>query len=111
MKFSEMTQIALLGTERQSLPGMKGTTALEQLQAQLDVNQRERTLLSLAALSGLHERIGGLPVRDTAPLPVPCGEEKKPRINTRAASLILRLLSGEFEDLLPEFLKLTARVG
>ena len=111
MKFKDLTQIALLGTERQSFPGMNGVTPLDQLGAQLNMNEPERTLLSLAALSSLHERIGALPVRDIAPLPEPCGEEVQSRVNTRAASLLLRLLGGEFAELLPEFLKLSARAG
>lgn len=111
MKFGELTQIAMLGTERQSLAAVNAGSALEQLEAQLDPAQRERSLLSLAALSGLHERIGSLATRDSGPVPAACADEAQPRMNERAGSLLSRLLGGDFEELLPEFLNLSAAAG
>jgi len=106
MKFADLTQVALLGTERQNVSGPATAGRLGQLQSQIDVNQRERALLSLAALSGMHERIGTLPARDHAPLPPPCPPEQQPRAGERAGSLLLRLLGGEFGELVPEWLEL-----
>jgi hypothetical protein len=111
MNFAELTQTALLGTERQPLSQPKGERALDALQAQLDVNRREDALLACAALSGLHERIGSLAARDTGPVPEACAAEKLPRMNTRAGSLLLRLLAGEHAVLLPECLALAARAN
>ena len=109
MNLPELTQVALLGTERQGISIPAAATSLGRLQSQIDVNQRERALLSLAALSGLHERIGSLPARDQAPLPQPCPVEQRKRANERTGSLLLRLLAGEFAELLPEWLALAAR--
>ena len=111
MTFAELTQIALLGTERQAVPPSVGDSDLSRLLAQLDLNRREEALLSAAALSGLHEEIGQLPPRDTAPAPVPCGAEEWPCLSERAGSLLMRLLGGEFPELLPECLALCARAG
>jgi hypothetical protein len=107
--FAELTQIALLGTERQAVPPSVGDSDLSRLLAQLDLNRREEALLSAAALSGLHEEIGQLPPRDTAPAPVPCGAEEWPCLSERAGSLLMRLLGGDFPELLPECLALCAR--
>ena len=109
MKFAELTQIALLGTERQAVAVPAVTTALGQLESQIDANQKERALLSLAALSGLHERVGSVAARDFAPLPPVCPAEQQPRASERAGSFLLRMLSGDFGELLPEWLDLAAK--
>ena len=110
MKFSELTQVALLGTERQAV-SIAGSSELNRLLMQLDLNRREECLLSAAAISGLHEEIGQLPARDMAPAPKPCAEEDLTRMSERAGALFLRLLGGDFSELLPEFLMLSARAG
>ena len=111
MSFTELTQFALLGTERQPLPQPNGTRYLDALQAQLDSKRPEDTLLSSAALLGLYERIGRLPSFDRAPAPERYGSEDPPRMSTHAGSLLLRLLRGEHAALLPEFLAIAARVN
>jgi hypothetical protein len=111
VNFPELTQIALLGTERQSISATAANTPLGQLQSKVDVNQREGALLSLAALSALHERIGRLPAQDKTPSPSPCPVEKQPRVSERAGSLLLRLLGGEHAEILPEWLKLAAQAA
>jgi hypothetical protein len=108
VKFAELTQVALLGTERQAVSAAASNSALGQLQSQIDVNQRERALLSMAALSGIHEQTGSLPAIDHAPLPVVASPEQQPRVSEHAGSLLLRLISGECIDLLPEWLALAA---
>lgn len=111
MKFSELTQVALLGTERQAVSIAAGSSEVNRLLMQLDLNRREESLLAAAAISGLHEEIGQLPARDTAPAPEPCAEEDRPRMSERAGALFLRLLGGDFSELLPECLMLSARAG
>lgn len=100
----------MLGTERQSIPAFQGGKALGDLLMQLDVNQRERSLLTAAALTAIHERVGALPAKDVAPLPEPCAAETSKRVGTRAAAMLRRLLEGEHSQLLPECLALMARM-
>jgi hypothetical protein len=111
MRFAELTQIALLGTERQDIPPATGTGAVDHLLRQIDRTRRERALLSLAVVSGWHERIGGLPARDLAPPPQPAPMETRERAGERAGSLLLRLLGGDFPEVLPEWLGLAAERG
>jgi hypothetical protein len=112
MSFADLTQTALLGTERQpvSIPPASNSL-LGRLQSQLDLNQRERSLLSLAALSGLHEQIGSPALHENAPFPEPCRPEKHSRAGERAGAILLRTVDGEFTELLPEWLKLAASLG
>lgn len=111
VKFAELTQVALLGTERQAMSPATGDSELNRLLAQLDLNQRDEGLLSAAAICGLHEEIGQLPRNDLAPARQPCAPEELPRLSERAGSLLMRLLGGEFPELLPECLALCAQAG
>lgn len=111
MNFSELVQTALLGTGRQDLSLAAGNPELGGLLGQMDLSRREDTFLSAAAVIGLHEEIGRLPGRDGVPAPVVCETEALPYMGARAGSLLLRLLGGEFPELLPECLALTAGVG
>ena len=111
MKFAELTRIALLGTERQGVPIPRPGTALGRLQSRVDMTRRESALLTLAALTAWHERVGRLPARDRAPLPQPCPPEQQSPVSSLAHSLLLRLLEGEFAELLPEWLELAAAAG
>src|SRR5689334_23252234 len=100
VRLSELTPIAMLGTERQNLSTPKGGGALGELLAQLDLNQREPSLLAASALSAMHERVGALPARDSAPLTGPCASETFTTIDVRAGSLLRRLVDGEHAQLL-----------
>ncbi len=111
MNFSALTQVALLGTGRHPITIAAGETDLNCLLQQLDLNCPEESLLAAAALSGLHEAIGQLPAGDAAPAPEPCAEEVLPRMSERAGSLLLRLLGGDFPELLPECLQLATRAS
>ena len=108
MKFEELAQVALLGTERQNCSTSTALTPLGQLESQIDLAQRARALLSLAALCGLHEQVGRLPTTDRSPMPEPCPPETVTVCGDRAAVLLSRLLTCEFEVLLPEWLALAA---
>ncbi|MEW6157596.1 MAG: DUF5691 domain-containing protein [Verrucomicrobiota bacterium] len=109
MKFFDLTQIALLGTERQNLAVPASSSALAQVQARVDLKQRERALLSLAALADLHERIGALPPRWAGAPPPRSPPEQRPRAGALAGSLLVRMLGGEHVHLLPEWLRLAHR--
>jgi hypothetical protein len=111
MNFSELVQTALLGTERQGLSLTAGNPQLGGLLGQLDLSRREDTFLAAAAVIGLHVEIGRLPGRDLAPGPAACETEARPYMNARAGSFLLRLLAGEFPELLPECLALVAGAG
>ncbi len=109
MRFAELTQIALLGTDRQTIAATTGTTSLCQLESQVGGSPSERVLLSLAALHGLYERSGTQPMADNAPLPPASAGERQKRAGERTGSLLRRLLGGECSELIPEWLARAAR--
>jgi hypothetical protein len=104
MKFSDLTALALLGTERQELPQEVAGTPAASLQAQLDMANRERALLSAAAIAGIHDCAGRLPPTDSGPMPEACPAESLPYSGARASGLLLRMLFGDFPAFLPEWL-------
>jgi len=67
-------------------------------------------LLVSAARIGLAELGGYLPAAFEGELSA-CPAESKPQMPEKAAGLLKRLLAGEFEGALPEFLQLTAERG
>jgi hypothetical protein len=109
VKLTELAQIAMLGTERQSLPAPGGDNPLSDLLAQLDLKARERSLLCAAAVSAIHERVGALPLSDSTPLPAASAEETSKITGARGSSLLRRLLDGEHPPLVPDCLTLMAR--
>lgn len=106
MQFEALTQIALLGTERQSLPSSPADSPLGQLLARIDVNQREQALLKAAALVAQYERAGNLPVKTGQADVPPCSPESLPWVGARAGGHLLTMLGGEKDELLPEWFAL-----
>lgn len=106
MTFAQLTQAALLGTERHSISAPAEATPLGDLLRKLDYTQREQALLSATALITAYERSGRQPARDTAPVTASCPEEQVPYAGTPAQTLLRRLLDGEQLQLLPEWLEL-----
>jgi hypothetical protein len=105
MTFLELTSIALIGTERHELPRPNPGTPITELQAQLDCEAREKALLSASALASVHERAGRVPSRDSGPAPTPCESETFGRCSTQSGEFLMRMLAGEFDALLPEWLR------
>ncbi len=108
MNFAQLTQIALLGVEHQSLHAPQGGHPLGDLLVQLNLAQRESAFLSAAALMACHRLAGTLPLRDTLPCPEPCAAEEHPRVSVQAGALLHRLLEGEHTHLMAEWLSLAA---
>ena len=108
-----LIQIALLGTERQPPPeAISSATPLGQLQQQSISPNREQTLLSLAALASIHERIGSLPPSEGRDAPSSAPLESASRASDHAGAFLQRLLKGDFSsvatDLISEWLRIAA---
>jgi len=109
VKFSELTSLALLGTERQELPRAVTETTVGALQSQLDFALREKAFLSVSALAGGHERVGRLPSTDSSPGPAPSNVEIQQCVSAASSAFLLRMLAGEYAMLLSEWLNLAAQ--
>ena len=108
MNFEELTQVALIGTERQALRAFTESTPLADLLRTLNCEQKEQSLLSAAALTSTHQRAGRLPTRDQSPAPEPSPVETLPQVSFQARTALRRLLEGEHQKLLGEWLALAA---
>ncbi|MFZ6030353.1 MAG: DUF5691 domain-containing protein [Chloroflexota bacterium] len=100
---------ALLGTETESAVLPAVPHPLDAALARVgDTDDREAALLNLASVAGLAELAGYVPAVAASPAPA-AQPETLPIIPEAAASLLRRILAGEFEDVLPEFLQRTAQ--
>ena len=111
MDFTALTQAALAGTARSSLPPAPGGTPLGDTQNAITGADSESLLLSRAALTFLHRQAGTLPARDLLPPPAPAAAESLPHVNSAAASHLHQLLTGTHPELLPEWMRLCAAAG
>ncbi len=109
--WNEITNTALIGSERKPLSLKPSADRIGRLLAQLDRNDREGALLGAAAIVSLYERAGSLPPKDTRPLPEACEVDDAPRCGERAAIHLAIMLGGEYQELLPEWLAKVAASG
>ncbi len=103
--WTEIVNTALIGCERKPLSLNRQEGQLGVLLAQFDQNDREGSLLGVAALVSLYDRAATLPEKDEQPLPEACVPDDAPRCSELAASRLAIMLRGEYEDHLDEWLK------
>jgi Family of unknown function (DUF5691) len=111
MMWQEILKIAIVGTARTALSLSARDDALGDVLSTLDANARESSLLSAAAAVALYERAGQLPAEEHQALPVPAETNDLPCCNARAAQHLSLMLSGEYKDVLPEWLAAMATAG
>ena len=85
-------------------------TTLHSLSQSAMLGSTDDALLVAAARTGLAELGGYIPATFAGEITV-CGAESQPQMPEKAATLLNRLVAGEFDGLLPEFLQLTAERG
>ncbi len=85
-------------------------TTLQHLAQSAMLGSSDDSLLVSAIQTGIAE-LGGYVSATFAGENKACGAESKPQMPEKAAGLLKRLVAGEFDGLLPEFLQLTAERG
>lgn len=98
-----LTQTAMLGTGN-------GFTPPTLQRVRLPDDDPEASLLTAAAVIGIGEIGGQKPLQLETNVQA-CAAESSLQMPERAAGLLKRILMGEFEALLPEFLQMTAAGG
>ncbi len=106
--WQDILKTAIIGTERNAPALPVRNDALGDVLTGLDAKAREASLLSAAAAVALYERAGQLPAVDTQSLPVPADVDDVLCCNARAAQHLSWMLSGEFKEVLPEWLAVLA---
>jgi hypothetical protein len=105
-QWNTLLSSALLGTERGGTLQLLGESPLERSLTKLPAHDLERTLLGSAALISQHRRAGKiLPELKTKPLS-PAPLERRELIGEAEEWRLERLLSGEFREVLQEWLEL-----
>lgn len=107
MNFSQLANVALLGTQRSSLPSL-GKPLLATVFEKLSDVRAESKLLSLAGTLSLYEQAGATPLklkRVVNDLP----SQDVPRCSPEMTRYLTRMLEGQHAELLPEFLTTLAK--
>lgn len=86
-------------------------TTLHALTQSAMLGSMDDSLLVSAARTGLAELGGYMPIAGHASSVTHATEETLPQMPEKAAGLLKRIVAGEFDGLLPEFLQLTAERG
>jgi hypothetical protein len=99
---------ALLGSSKQPPLLPQSGTALGDLVAHLDQSDSEGSLLGAAALVTLYYRAGRLPLADMTLVPVPAEAETSRPCSPKSTQHLLNMLSGQYREVLPEWLRAAA---
>jgi hypothetical protein len=102
--WNALLKTALLGTDRTPLPELHTDGHMQTFFAQVDPSNKEKALLTAAALLSVYRSCGTLPNKATASPLTPAEPESIPRCTPGAAAYLARMLQGEFPFLIPEFL-------
>jgi len=104
---------ALLGADRTSLtlPAPDGTLGAACAGLTRDEPDPATLLLRVAAAATVYRRCGWRPARMADPAPETCPPDPRPLCSPGAVGLLRRILRGEHESLLGEWLALAARHG
>ena len=109
----DIVKLASLGLDRQSLLLPKTESNVSKLLGQLDTADSERSLLSAAAILGLHQQAGHVPTVKAGDRIAPSVPDPFPFCSPRAAQHLQQMLAGEsanefanaFAKVLPEWLE------
>lgn len=103
--WQKLTTVALIGSERY-FPKLPPTESLVgKVLGQVASGDSESNLLGSAATASLYQQIGTLPPVNNLLLPNKAPREEKSRCSEAAASYLAKMLSGEYPQVLPEWLK------
>jgi len=106
--WDELVSTAIIGTTAQAPPLVADSVAMSAVLEGLNADDREASLLAAAGLTAHWRLAGSRPPIDKRPLPQPADCESAPVINRRASHYLERMLGGQVQDALPEFLEAVA---
>ncbi|MDJ0616302.1 MAG: DUF5691 domain-containing protein [Calothrix sp. MO_192.B10] len=109
--WQDLISTALVGTERQTLKTPAIDNPLGKMLHHLDSNDREGSLLGAAAAIAIYQKAGKLSTATALSLPEPCNQQDLPCCNPLAGQHLTMMLSGEYNQVLPEWLTVAAKVG
>ncbi|MHB0936352.1 MAG: DUF5691 domain-containing protein [Armatimonadota bacterium] len=108
--WERLVATTMLGTERQPVD-LAADGPLGAVLAKLEGLDEEHKLLGAAAAVSLYRRVGSSPATDAGELPDPVQEEPLHPCPPRAREQLAVMLTGQQNELLPEWLDLLAQSG
>ncbi|MCW3095220.1 MAG: hypothetical protein JWL77_838 [Chthonomonadaceae bacterium] len=109
--WQETLKVALIGTERQAPIFTESAEPISRMLAELNVEERERTLLRASGVLTTYRRAGYRPRQTEEPLPMPAEAEAKPLVPAAAMQDLLVMLGGEYREALSEWLQAATERG
>ena len=109
--WQELLKTAIVGTERQKLKVTPPDNQLGEVLKNLDSNDNEAYLLSVAGTISLYQKAGKLPVKNKQSQLKPCEQNDLPCCTQLAEHHLSMMLAGEYVDILPEWLRLANKLG
>jgi hypothetical protein len=109
--WQEALKVALIGTERQAPIFTESAEPISRMLAELNVEERERTLLRASGVLTTYRRAGYRPRQTEEPLPLPAEAEAKPLVPAAVMQDLLVMLGGEYREALPEWLQAATERG
>jgi hypothetical protein len=109
--WDELVSTAIVGTAGQAPPPGAESESLSAIVERLNGDDREAALLAAAGLTSFWRLAGSRPPKDRRPMPAASEPELAPILSRRAGHCLERMLAGQFQEALPEFLEAVASVG
>ena len=109
--WQDLVKTAVVGTQRQKLKINTQDNQLGEVLSSLDTNDKEGCLLSAAGTISLYQKAGKLTAIDNQTNLETCELDDSTCCNQLSEQHLQMILGGEYSEILPEFLRVTAEVG
>jgi hypothetical protein len=109
--WEDLVSTAIVGTAGQAPPPGGDSESLAAIVERLNGDDREAALLAAAGLTSFWRMAGSRASKDRRPLPAASEPEVAPILSERASHCLERMLGGQFQEALPEFLEAVSSAG
>ncbi|MEP7289879.1 MAG: DUF5691 domain-containing protein [Chloroflexota bacterium] len=107
----ELLSTAALGTAQRPVNLPTNMSSLPTMLAQPDPADRVKQLMTAVATWALQEKAGYIPGHDHRRPAIPCPVEDSPLLSERAMQYFMLMLKGQYQDVMPEWLREAAVLG
>ncbi|MEM9923758.1 MAG: DUF5691 domain-containing protein [Cyanobacteria bacterium P01_D01_bin.50] len=109
--WQDLVKTAVVGTQRKDLKILEQDNQLGEVLSCLGSNDKEGSLLRAAVVISLYQKAGKLTTIDNQTNLETCKLDDLPYCNQKSEKHLEIILNGEYSEILPEWLRITAEVG
>ncbi|MGD1911649.1 MAG: DUF5691 domain-containing protein [Rivularia sp. (in: cyanobacteria)] len=109
--WQDLVKTAVVGTQRKDFTILKQDNQLGEVLICFDSNDKEGSLLRAAGVISLYQKAGKLTAIDNQTNLETCELDDSTCCNQLSEQHLKMILGGEYSEILPEFLRVTAEVG